>query len=105
MTTAAGLEHPVFVTLKRSSHSKKYLPQWMTEEDAQPGTKVRALQDYCATFDCPFGAIGTILGRSDVDDRQQLTIQWELPGEGRAIIGDVSISNGDLAGLYVVGEG
>jgi hypothetical protein len=77
----------------------------MTEEEAQAGIKVCAFADYCSTFDCPFGAIGTVVGRSDFGDQQQLTIRWELPGEGPDIIGDVSISRGELAGLYVVGEG
>jgi hypothetical protein len=74
----------------------------VTEEEAQPGTKVRALADYCDAFGCPFGAIGTILGPSDFGDEQHLTIRWELPGEGRDIIGGASISRGELAGLYVV---
>ena len=74
----------------------------MTEEEAQPGIKVRALAAYCDAFCCPFGAIGTIVGRSDFANQQQVTIRWELPGEGRDIIGGASISRGELAGLYVV---
>ena len=74
----------------------------VTEQEAQPGIKVRALVDYCDRFGCPFGAIGTIVGRSDFGDEQHLTIRWELPGERRDIIGGASISRGELAGLYVV---
>jgi len=50
----------------------------------------------------PFGALGTIVGRADFGDEQHLTIRWEVPGEGREIIGEASICRGDLAGLYVV---
>ena len=58
----------------------------MTEDQALPEIKVRALAAYCETFDCPFGALGTIVGRADFGDEQHLTIRWEVPGEGREII-------------------
>jgi hypothetical protein len=74
----------------------------VTEEEAQPGVKVRALLGYSDTFGCPFGAIGIIVGRSDFGEEQHLTIRWELPGEGRDIIGGASISRGELTGLYVI---
>ena len=54
----------------------------VTKDEAQPGTKVRALVDYCDRFGCPFGAIGTIVGRSDFGNQQHVTIRWELHGEG-----------------------
>ena len=37
----------------------------VTEEEAHPGIKVRAVADYCDTFDCPFGAIRAAVEKSN----------------------------------------
>lgn len=76
----------------------------MTEEEAQPGARVRASLTYYEHNHLPFGASGTIVGPYQLHGEQHLTIRWDVPGEGRQITGGVNISRGELADLYVFTE-